>query len=125
MQFDDCLEQFNEEGDVRRDIRPVQDPLDEDPENRDFPRFRGPIAAAIGLVSRMANGLLGLRGSNRDVAYNRNTQGCARTKHGLEEILGDVTSGSSGRDSRYVVDRLRKRDTASPGRIYLYLCLSF
>ncbi|KAG0614322.1 hypothetical protein M758_6G168100 [Ceratodon purpureus] len=114
-EFDDSLEQFNEDEDVRRDTRPTQDPLDEDPENRDAPRFRGPIAAAIGLVSRMANGLLGLRGNNRDVAHNRNSQGCSRTKQGLEEILGDGNSGSSGRDSRYVVDRLRKRDAASSG----------
>ena len=123
MQFDDGLKQFYEE-DVR-DSRPPQDAVDEDLENQDLPRFRGPIAAAVGLVSRMANGLLGLRGNNRDVAHNRNGQGCIRTKHGLEEILGDVDSGSSGRDSRYVVDRLRKRDTASSGRIHFYLCLSF
>jgi hypothetical protein len=110
LQFDDGLERFNEEEDVRRDTRPARDPLD--PENWDAPRFRGPIAAAMGLVSRMANGLLGLRDNNRDVVHNWNSQG------GLEEILGDVNSVSSGRDSRYVVDRLRKRGTASPGRIH-------
>jgi ubiquitin-protein ligase len=93
----------------------AQDTVDDDPDNLNPPRFRGPIAAAIGLVSRMANGLLGLRGHNRDAPHNRNVQGCARTTHGLEEILGDINSGSSERDSRYVVDRLRKRDTASPG----------
>lgn len=124
MQLGD-LEQFSEDEGVRRDPRSAQDILDEDPDNLNPPRFRGPIAAAIGLVSRMANGLLGLRGNNRDAPHNRNGQGCARTKHGLEEILGDDNSGSSGRDSRYVVDRLRKRDTASPGRIHLYFCLSF
>lgn len=119
------MEQFSEEEGLRRDPRLAQDTVDDDPDNLNPPRFRGPFAAAIGLVSRMANGLLGLRGHNRDVPQNRNVQGCARTIHGLEEILGDINSGSSERDSRYVVDRLRKRDTASPGRMHAYFCLSF
>lgn len=121
LQLVDGLEQFSEEEGARRDTGPPQDTVDEDPDNLNLPRFRGPIAAAIGLVSRMANGLLGLRGNNKDAPHNRNGHG-ARTKHGLEEILGDDDSGSS---APYVVDRLRKRDTAAPGRIHFYFCLSF
>lgn len=108
------LEQFSDDEGEGRDPRPTQHSFDDDSDNVDAPRFRGPIAAAIGLVSRMANGLLGLRGNSRDPApQNRTAQGCARTKSGLEEILGDDESGSSGRD--HIVDRLRKRDASSAG----------
>lgn len=110
------LEQFSDGEGEGRDRRPTHQMFDDDSDDVDAPRYRGPIAAAIGLVSRMANGLLGLRGNNRDSApQNRTAQGCARTKSGLEEILGDDESGSSGRD--HIVDRLRKRDTSSAGRV--------
>lgn len=79
-------------------------------------QFRGPIAAAIGLVSRMATGLLGFRGGNREAGNNRNGQVCGPTKHGLEEILDDDEAGSS-REPRHVVDRLRKLDS-TPGRCF-------
>ncbi|XP_024394860.1 probable ubiquitin-conjugating enzyme E2 23 isoform X2 [Physcomitrium patens] len=106
------LEPANEDDEPRRDARPAQETVDDDLNNPNPPLFKGPIAAAIGLVSRMANGLLGLRGNNRDLAHIRNGQGRLPSKHGLEEILDDADCGSS-RDSRYVVDRLRKRDTTS------------
>jgi len=98
--------------DKRRDIISAADPGDEDLDHLNQPRFRGPFAAAIGLVSRMATGLLRLRGNNREQPNGWNAQG--RTKHGLEEILDDDEAGSS-RDLCHVVDRLRKLDPSSNG----------
>lgn len=104
--------------DKRRDISSAADPGDEDLDHLNQPRFRGPFAAAIGLVSRMATGLLRLRGNNREQPNGWNAQG--RTKHGLEEILDDDEAGSS-RDLSHVVDRLRKLDPSSNGRLFWFL----
>lgn len=105
------------EGEMR-DTMSAADPGDEDPNHLNRPRFRGPFAAAIGLVSWMATGLLRRRGNNREPPNGWTAQG--RTKHGLEEILDDDEAGSS-RDLCHVVDRLRKLDPSPNGMLFWFL----
>ncbi len=79
-------------------------------------RFIGPIAAAIGLVSRMASGILGFRDANKSV-YPEEIG--AAGKPDLEELLDRNSDPRQSHDfsSPSGSDALRKLDTAAESEL--------